>query len=188
MVILCLFFIFTIFIIFPEEITTDFQTEEYKPEHRDSLFIEQKILEAFEEIMLAADEEFTNIAEDSEKVQIDSSKFKKILLHFPEADYSFRRQPTLKDSVLKTNYSFTINFNRNLKKKNILLENALYEDIYQELANEIGAFHKIEISGKWKFLLNSKEIRMLWNKDPAFKVFVKPSGTTGVQIIFKLSK
>ena len=148
----------------------------------------EKFQEAFVNVLESAANEFENVYSDSINVEIDNSLYQKVMLDFPDAEYGFYQKSSNPNMPGKFDYSIKIYYEANNNKNDILLDNDIYNELYADLINEFEAIHKIELGGKLKMSVNNNGFKMLWDKDPTFKVYIKPSGTTGLEVVFNLTK
>ena len=148
----------------------------------------EKFQEVFIDVLESAANDFEDVCYDSAKVQINHSFYQKVKLDFPQAEYAFYQKSTDPNRPDEFNHSIKIYYNAKRKEDDIFLDNDIYNELYTDLVNEFEAIHKVELGGKWKMKLDDKGFKMLWDKDPQFKIYIKPSGTTGLEVVFNLTK
>lgn len=147
----------------------------------DSLTFHEQFSEVFEEIIeIVEKDSFLNVV-DSELVIVDSVVYQKIDLDLPF------RGIALFQEMNSQNEDNTITlkiFRDSTSKKNIhpLLRDSEYYAIYDHLVKEFQNVQKLNLGGNWQMKWNQNGVKLHMLNYPFLKVYVKPSGKTGLDL------
>ena len=173
--------------LFSQESTDEIPLEKTKSSV-DSIDFHNKFQEAFTEILEAAESDFEDVSFDTTEIKINNITYNKIMLDFPQAEYSLYHKSPIPNTEDKYKHTLKIYYKAKKNDNDIFLDNEIYNDLYTQVINEFDAIHKVELNGKWKMKLDDKGFKMLLDKDPSLKIYVKPSGKTGFEIEFDLTE
>jgi len=152
----------------------------------------QKFQKAFKEIVGSAKEKFKGTFSESDSIKISYINYNKLITEFPSSKYSYFKENIKYGyayDIDEITYNIIVYYDATAGKSTFLWDNEEYNRIYSKLVKELLECKSSNIGGSWKISQNdSSGFEMVSENEPMLKVYLRVSGTTGLDLVFRLKR